>query len=547
MLGDLYQGDVDQALGAMSNGPATPKLPESDRSAWGAPWRAAVGGVAQGLGSMADVLKGFGAASAMALEADPIARAAVGERAVREGAAEGRRLIDSGEALTSEGVGRSLRNVERDLRPDPATASTAEQIVYGVVRPVSKLIAGGLVAGPFGIAGAAAEEGFSQADDLRERGVDLGTRTQIGALTAGVTAAGAFLPMAGPTLKATAGLYLAGGPGAFMAQQAISSTILQHAGYDKIAAEFDPLDPIGLLLSSLIPLPFAVHGVVRNVRAARAGKTGEALPAAHAGPEAGAEPPTPHVPHEAVDAAMAHNLTARADVHDAVPPRAADFLVRTREIEPTPGAKPFDAAYLDDDFNVNQDARAYTMRTVDAVDEAMHLVGERRFEELAAPRAAAREADTLVYDPAARVEMVARKIVDFYEKNPPEPPSAAVPRPEPVAPARAADVEALKGEVRQARAAVAGLTKDQLTGTELAAKDRTEPHLKAVAERVQSMEKEAPQTPVRAQEDGKHVSAVQELERVRREAAEGTDNELGTLDADLLRVAAECAISLGSV
>jgi hypothetical protein len=43
------------------------------------------------------------------------------------------------------------------------------------------------------------------------------------------------------------------------------------------------------------------------------------------------------------------------------------------------------------------------------------------------------------------------------------------------------------------------------------------------------------------------VTAAEELARIRREAAEGTDIELGALDADLIRVAAECALSAGTV
>jgi Zeta toxin len=306
-----YDTTEQVRLMAATEPPQRP-APTSDRSAWGAPWRAVKAAAGEALGSTADVLKGFGAASAMALEADPIARAAVGERALREGAAEGRRQIDTDEALTSEGVGRAFRNVAAEQRPDPVTASTAENIVFGVVRPVAKLVIGGVVAGPFGIAGASLEEGFTQSEELRQQGVDFGTRTTVGALTAGANAAGAAMPMAGPTLKATAGLYLAGGPGAFIAQQAATSKILEHAGYDEIAKQYDPLDPTGLALSALIPLPFAAHGVARNIRA---GKAAKAAPDAAAAPVA--ETPAPRMPTEVVDAAMVHNLTLRQDVHEA--------------------------------------------------------------------------------------------------------------------------------------------------------------------------------------------------------------------------------------
>lgn len=315
-LGDLYQQDVDRSLSTMAAMP--PDAPQPDRSAWGAPWRAVKAAAAEVLGSTSDMLKAYGAASAMTLEADPVARAALGDKAVQQGAAEGRRQIESGEALVSD-VGRSFRQVAKDQRPDPATASKAEQIVFGVVRPVSKLVAGGMVAGPFGIVGAAGEEGFTQSEELREQGVDFATRSKIGALTAGVNAAGAFLPMAGPTLKATAGLYLLGGPGAFMAQQQATRMILQHADYGDLAKQYDPLDPTGLALSALIPLPFAAHGAVRNIRAAR-GSNATAKPEVTSAtpvptPEAGSVAP------EVVDAAMTHNLTLQQDIATAGMPR----------------------------------------------------------------------------------------------------------------------------------------------------------------------------------------------------------------------------------
>jgi len=530
--------DTTEQLRQMATRPADPKPPENDRSAWGAPWRAVKGATAQAAGSMADVLKGFGAASAMALEADPLARAAVGERAVREGAAEARRQIDSGEALTSEGFGRSFRNVERDLRPDPTTASTAEQIVYGVVRPVAKLVAGGLVAGPFGIAGASLEEGFSQADDLRLQGVDLATRSKIGALSAGVNAAGAFLPMAGPTLKATAGLYLAGGPGAFMAQQQVSREILQHAGYGEIAQQFDPLDPVGLALSALIPLPFAAYGAARNIRSAKAARAGERAPAA---PQAD---PMPAVPQEVVDAAMVQNLSARADVHDAVGPDAQRFLMMPRRDEPVPGLRPLEASVLDDATVLDPAARASSMPAAQAVDEAVFLVGARQFDQLAAPRAEPRQADLFPAEAAARVEALARRIVDFYDRNPPEPPTPAAPRPAAPGPvARAASAAEQQPGAAQTRAP---LSREKLGGLELQPKDGTDAHLRSVAERVKIIEQEAPDAVVRKTEDGTPVTAREELAQIRKLAAEGTDDELGTLDADLIRVAAECALSVGT-
>jgi hypothetical protein len=370
---------------ALAQLPPAPVKPVSDRSAWGAPWRALKAGTADVLGSVADVVKGYGAAGAIAAEADPVARAALGDQAIESGAAEGRRQFAADEATVSD-AGASFRNVSESLRPDPATASTAEKLVFGVVRPLAKIAGAAVTAGPIGVGFASAEEGFTQAEDLRRQGVDTATRTAVGTLAATATAASAFLPMAGPTLKSTAALYLAGGPGGFIAQQAATRAILEHADYDQIAAQYDPLDPMGLAVSSLIPLPFAAHGAFKASRMAPA----------------------------AVDAAMTHNLSIAQD--------AAEHRLFT---EPVP-------------------------------------------------------------EPATVTE------------------------------------PALKPELAPAKG-----------GEQAAAPTAEEPDLAAVRQRVAAIEEAQP-------------AVAAEMEQVRKQIAEGSDNELGTLDADLLKVAAECALSMGA-
>lgn len=306
--------DNTEQVNALARLPAQPSPVVSERSVWSAPWRAVKAAAAEVVGSTADVLNAYGSASAIAAQADPAARAVVGDKAIQEGADEGRRQLDSGTAFTSE-AGSLFRGVSRELRPDPATASKAEQIVFGVVRPVAKLVGAGLTMGPAGVLLMSGEEGFTQSDDLREQGVDLATRTKVGALTSTVTAATAFLPMAGPTLKATAGLYLAGGPGAFMAQQLATQEILRHANYEQLAQQYDPLDPTGLALSALIPLPFAAHGAARVVRGAQA-RAGEAVTPTLSEPR-NVEAMPHEVTPEVVDAAMTHNLTVQRDVSEA--------------------------------------------------------------------------------------------------------------------------------------------------------------------------------------------------------------------------------------
>jgi hypothetical protein len=165
------------------------------------------------------------------------------------------------EAYSSD-FGDALRDRGREFRPDPTTASTAEQILYGFSRGASKIVAGAIAGGIPGVLAAGAEEGFTVADELRREGVDVATRAKAG-LVQGAGLALAALPAAGQTLKGTLGLYALGGPGGFMAQQALTREILQSAGYDKLGMGFDPLDPVGLAVASLIPAGFAAYGFRR--------------------------------------------------------------------------------------------------------------------------------------------------------------------------------------------------------------------------------------------------------------------------------------------
>lgn len=68
----------------------------------------------------------------------------------------------------------------------------------------------------------------------------------------------------------------------------------------------------------------------------------------------------------------------------------------------------------------------------------------------------------------------------------------------------------------------------------------------SVSNRLQELEATAPDMVVRISDDGKPVTLADEMARIRREAAEGTDTELGANDAGLLKVAADCALSTGA-
>jgi hypothetical protein len=245
---DLHGPDTLQAAPLYL--PQTP----APRRSWGAAtaiFRGAGEGLLQ-LGASGAALLSQGASIAPGMELD-----AIGPAADVRAAQQRERMRDV----------EYIREGGRSLRPDD-TASTAEQVIYGFARGAAKLIGGAVAGGVPGILGVSAEEAFTQRGEAIREGIDPDTATRLGLVQGGGLALAA-LPMAGQTLRATAALYLAGGPGGFVAQQALTRDILERGGYDERAEQVDILDPVGLAVSTLIPAPFAVLGL-RNARRAQA-------------------------------------------------------------------------------------------------------------------------------------------------------------------------------------------------------------------------------------------------------------------------------------
>lgn len=158
--------------------------------------------------------------------------------------------------------GRAMRDEANSWMPDPATTHASAQVVAEFSRMLGKVAATAPFLGPVGAAGVVgAEEGFTVSDKLAQDGVDLATRSNVGMVTAGITAATFALPVAGQTVKSTAALALGGGPLAYIGQQAATREILNRADYSHLADRYDPFDPVGLALSTLLPLGFGAMGL----------------------------------------------------------------------------------------------------------------------------------------------------------------------------------------------------------------------------------------------------------------------------------------------
>lgn len=330
MIDDLFSADTEAAARDRIARPLPPKPVETKFSAWRAitaPARGVTEAAAQVLGSTAEVLGGFG----QVLGAYPEAAGYNPTGAARQQAdAQRQRLLTDGVDMSND-VGDALRDAGRSYRPDPTTAHAAEQVIYGFSRGAAKVVGGAMLAGPAGIGAVGIEEGMSAADDLRLQGVDLGTRTKAGVVQ-GAGLALAALPLVGQTKLATASLYAAGGPGGFVAQQALTREILQGAGYEKIGAQFDPFDPVGLAVATLLPAGFAAYGL-RQQKLQRAVDSLPELP-----PRADAAPPA----DPATPAPFPSRPSAIADAVRAYPTEAVDaarvVLLAERRAAANPGA-----------------------------------------------------------------------------------------------------------------------------------------------------------------------------------------------------------------
>lgn len=315
MLDDLYQADTDAAINDLVRRPPAQKPQAAKFSAWstltaaprgiGAGSNETAGGVADVLGAFGQVMGATDARSGGMFSAQTPTERRQEEQARRK-------MLDKGLDFDA---GDQFRSVAREWMPDATTAHTAERTVFDLFRFGTKAVTSTALAGP--VAGPALtglDEALTTADDLKRQGVDAETRMQVGAVS-GVTAAlGVALPVAGRNPVQTAALVAVGGPGSFIAQQAATRQILQDADYTKLADQIDPLDPVGLAVSTLVPAGFGVWAM-RGMRGRAAEvKPGETAPevrpdAAPVQDPVQTEPARPRPTPEQVDAARVEMLT----------------------------------------------------------------------------------------------------------------------------------------------------------------------------------------------------------------------------------------------
>lgn len=172
-----------------------------------------------------------------------------------------RKLLDQGPGFSNE-AGDIFRQRAKDIMPNPQTTHASEQVIAGITQFATQAVGYTLTTGPAAPFLLAGDVGMAEADKLKQEGVDLATRTKAGFVAGAAAGVSIAVPVAVPgSVAKTAAAVVAGGPGSFVAQNVAERAILQHAGYDKIASTYDPFDPVGLALSTVVPAGFGAWAV----------------------------------------------------------------------------------------------------------------------------------------------------------------------------------------------------------------------------------------------------------------------------------------------
>lgn len=277
MIDSMFQSGTDAALDDQIARPAPFKPEEPGASLGGllaAPFRGVASGSTKSAAFAAEIAGAFGdVAGAGGFNAGGMFSLPTEDERKQQEAARARLLAQGPQY--SNPAGDELRQRAKDVMPDPATTHASEQAVAGLFEFAAQAVTYAAGAGPLAAPLLGADVALAEADKLKQQGVDLATRAKAGAVAGAVAGASIALPVAGRTVAQTAGLVAVGGPGGFIAQNVAEKAILENAGYQQIADQYDPLDPVGLVLSTVVPAGF---GAVAMRGARRQAAPGTPLP-----------------------------------------------------------------------------------------------------------------------------------------------------------------------------------------------------------------------------------------------------------------------------
>lgn len=253
MIDGMFQAGTDQALDDQNKRlrvapPQPPAFSFGDLAK--APFQGIGSGIAKSLAFGAEITGAFGDVLGAYPEAMDGITPLTDEQKQQAEAAR-RKLIDVGPGYSND-VGDAFRARAKDIMPDPASTHVSAQVVAGLGDFMTQAVGYGLTLGPAGPLALAGDVGFTEADRLKQQGVDLPTRAKAGAVAGAVAGVSVVVPMSGATALTRAAKGVAVGEGGLIGQSLAEKAILKAGGYDQIADTFDPLDPVSLGLG-LVP------------------------------------------------------------------------------------------------------------------------------------------------------------------------------------------------------------------------------------------------------------------------------------------------------
>jgi|GEM_PF-7012661 len=583
-LADAYQDETDQAIQTTASLPLDPTKPKPKHSGWttipralGAAGTEISANVLDIAGAYGKTVTAYGAASS-----SPFGQT---EEEKAQSVAMQNRLA-AGEDLFRNPQSESLYTFARNLRPDPSTASTAENITFSLTKGLSKAIGSSVIAGPVaGITAFGTSEGLATSEDLAVEGVDKTTRTKVGTLTGVLTGGSALIPVAGSTIGKTIGLAVVGGPAAFIAQQAATKEILSNANYDDLAKQYDPLDPTGLAVATLLPAGFGAWAM-RGAKAPKPIKSSSKIDSPQSDVESSSTlDDSGLVPtNEQIDAVMTHHLTLTRDIHETTDPR--EFALKSlqqlhdahtneiAELLPIAGnrAEPgavstikaeisridYDLSQLDQYFSSEAKRLQGDGLSRKQAESASRKLIEDKRQDLQSRRSLLDDQIGLNADATQAEQRIAvlqklrsettSKIEQAtngrFESEPPiflnsdEMNVSDLTAEERSGPQELSPIQAIVERVQT------------FLGGDTESKERIkhlDPRIESALNRIEELSAKAPDMHVAVNDQGERVDLKSDLDAVKREVREGTDDHLGTMDADLLKVAAECFLTVGSV
>jgi hypothetical protein len=253
MIDSMFQEGTDRTLDDQVRRPRPP-LPTNGfrfKDVAKAPFQGIGSATAEGIAFGSEITGAFGDVAGIYGESGRGMFATQTQEEKAQAETARRKLMTVGPDYSSD-AGDLFRARARDIMPDPQTTHISAQIVAGFSNFAAKAVGYSLTAGPMAPAVLAGDVGLTEADRLKQQGVDLSTRTQAGTVAGGLAGLSIIAPMTGATAGTRFMKGVAIGEGTIAGQAAAEQAILKHAGYDKLASTFDPLDPVSLAMG-LVP------------------------------------------------------------------------------------------------------------------------------------------------------------------------------------------------------------------------------------------------------------------------------------------------------